>query len=121
MRIISQGEAVILGSYSFNPASGWIKENLLWWELIDSEKCRLVPLDGVQISHLGNPDFGEVTLESLRNANYSSEPVKGTRDGVGHISPGSVVAVTADRVYIKLRINGVYETALGVSWASYFP
>lgn len=121
MRVISQGEAVILGTWQFNPASGWIEKNPLWWEIVDDEVCRLVPLDDVEITHLGNREFGEVTPELLQNFNYSTEPIEGTLNGVGLISAGSVVAARTGRSYIKLRINSLHERALGVSWVAYYP
>jgi hypothetical protein len=120
MRVISQGEAVIRGTCHFNPASGWVGDDMLWWEIEDDETCRLVPLDGVEITHLGNPDFGSVTPQQLMDSTYSSEPIDGSLNGAGRISPGSVIAVRSDRVYGKLRINGLSDACLGVSWVSYF-
>jgi hypothetical protein len=93
---------------------------MLFWELVDEETCRLTPLNGVEVAHLGNPHLGWVTPQQLIDTIYSSEPIEGSLTGVGQISPGSIIAVRSGPVYAKIRINGVFDARnLGVSWVTY--
>jgi hypothetical protein len=58
------------------------------WEDVDSTHQRLAPKNGAQVALLGSVDFSDLTLQDLKGASYSFDPLNSSQ-----IAPGTIVGV----------------------------
>lgn len=118
-KVASHGTAIIHGSWTFDFDAG--KEDVdevdadVFWEGETETSRRLRPLSpsevGVaaptsKLANLGIRDFDGVSLADLRDAPYSSQPIKGG-DVEDQMPVGTVIAVhTTKGNFAKVRVDG---------------
>ncbi len=75
-----------------------------WRQRSRTARC-IEPLNGAAVAHLGRVDFEKLGLSDLKEAAYSTEPIKGDDDD-NLLTPGTVIAMRTNRGnYAKMLIT----------------
>jgi len=77
---------------ALNPEKG---KDLFWRQRSATER-RLEPKNGAAFAYLGKVDFEKLTLQDLKNTEYSTEPIQGDDDD-NKLIPGTVIAIKTDQ------------------------
>lgn len=75
----SAGVATLRGTWFFDFSKGVEgTEGDVWWEQVTQTVRRLVPRGQAQIAPLGQVDFDAVSLEALKQLQYTAQPIDGS-------------------------------------------
>ena len=77
----------------------------LFWRQRSATERLLEPKNGAAFANLGKVDFEKLTLQDLKNAEYSTEPIQGDDDD-NKLTPGTVIAIKTDQGnYAKMIVT----------------
>jgi hypothetical protein len=118
--ILSQGSAVLGGTWTFDCETGTVGGgDDLWWEQIDTIKRQMTPRGGAGIVNLGVVSFASITPAILQTLPYGNDPIPGNNDATNQLVNGDVFAVkTSLGNLCKIQVV-TYGYDLQINWVTY--
>lgn len=121
---VSQGTAVLKGTWVFDCETGALTGNLsgpgdIWWEQVDTMRRKMVPVAGAAIVNLGKVSFAAVTPALLQTLKYTKNPIPGNNDPTNQLAAGDVFAVLTNAGNVaKIQVLQ-YGYDLKIEWFTY--
>jgi hypothetical protein len=118
--VISQGTALLKGTYLFNCETGTVgSSGDIWWNQISSTQRQMVPQSPAKILNLGIVDFNSLTATNLDDYTYSSTPIIGNNDSTNKLVTNDVFVVkTKVGHYTKIKVLSCGYN-LSIQWVTY--